>query len=113
MEPVILVIHLIVAVALIIVILIQPSEAGGFMGSGGSMSNLMAPRRTADVMTRTTTILAGIFFLTSMFLAIAANNRPAEKSILDIDTGTPGVEKKAEAPAKDAEPQIPKAPIAK
>ena len=86
MEAVILVIHLIVAVSLIIIILVQPSEAGGFMGSG-SMSNLMAPRRGADVMTRTTTILAGCFFATSLFLAIAANHHPAAKSILDVDAG--------------------------
>jgi preprotein translocase subunit SecG len=86
MEAVILVIHLIVAVSLIIIILVQPSEAGGFMGSG-SMSNLMAPRRGADVMTRTTTILAGCFFATSLFLAIAANHHPASKSILDVDPG--------------------------
>ena len=118
MDAVILVIHLIVAVALIIVILIQPSEAGGFMGSG-SMSNLMAPRRTADVMTRTTTILAGIFFLTSMALAIVANHhRPTQKSILDVDTGTT-IGKKAEQPAgggedtADKSTEVPKAPVAK
>jgi preprotein translocase subunit SecG len=121
MSAVILVIHLIVAVALIIVILIQPSEAGGFMGNSGSMSNLMAPRRTADVMTRATTILAGCFFLTSMFLAMAAGSKPVQKSILDIETGAatnqeapavPGKKPEAgkEAPAK---PSIPKAPVAK
>lgn len=134
MEAVILVIHLIVAVSLIIVILVQPSEAGGFMGSG-SMSNMMAPRRSADIMTRTTTILAGCFFATSLFLAIAANHHPAAKSILDVDAGnkpaptnttttapTPDLsvvpDKKADdaAAKKDKKPvkaDIPKAPVTK
>lgn len=119
MSAVILVIHLIVAVALIIAILIQPSEAGGFMGNSGSMSNMMAPRRTADVMTRTTTILAGCFFLTSMFLAIAAGNRPEPSSILDAPAGqeapaVPG--KKPDAATTGQQPaktSIPKAPVAK
>ena len=133
MEAVILVIHLIVAVGLIIMILIQPSEAGGFMGTG-SMSNLMAPRRGADVMTRTTTILAGCFFATSMLLAIVASHHPASKSILDVDMGkkkteqtTPAPvspsnlnnaidnapEKKAETKKEPVKPAVPKAPVTK
>jgi preprotein translocase subunit SecG len=129
MEAVILVIHLIVAVSLIIIILIQPSEAGGFMGSG-SMSNLMAPRRGADVMTRTTTILAGCFFATSLFLAIAANHNPVSKSILDVDAGTKteqnstapvqpekandnAPDKKGDIKKTPVKPAIPKAPLTK
>lgn len=91
MEAVVLVIHLIVALGIIAVVLIQPAESGGFLGSSGSMSNMMAPRRSADVMTRITTILAGIFFLTSLSLAIIAEHRGADapKSILDVATEQP------------------------
>ncbi len=96
-EAVILVIHLIVAVSMIVIIMVQPSDAGGFLGQG-SMSNLMAPRRSADVMTRTTTILAGLFFATSLLLAIAASQHPAAKSILEVDGGAK-TEQKAPAPA--------------
>lgn len=103
MEAVLLVIHLIVALGIIVTILVQPSESGGFMGNSGSMSNLMMQRRSGDVMTRTTTILAGIFFLTSLLLAISANNRPAAQSILDVDTG----EKKVERSAIDTGPDAP------
>src|ERR1035437_7176142 len=88
MESVILVIHLIVALGIIAVVLVQPSEAGGFLGSGGSMSNMMAPRRKGDVLTRLTTILAGVFFLTSLSLAIIAEHHGPAKSILDVPTGT-------------------------
>lgn len=106
---VLLVIHLIIALAIIISVLIQPSEAGGFLGSSGSMSNLMAPKRTMDGMTKFTTILAGLFFVTSLLLAIAAGHRPVQKSILDAAP-------QAEAPAAPvtsappAAPAIPEAP---
>lgn len=83
MESVILVIHLIIAVAIIAIIMIQPSEAGGFLGTG-SMANAMAPRRRGDALSRATTILAGCFFVTSLVLALLASHRPASTSILDV-----------------------------
>ena len=43
MEAVLLVIHLIVAIGIIVLVMLQPAEAGGFVGGGAS--NLMAPRR--------------------------------------------------------------------
>lgn len=98
MESVLLVIHMIVALAIIGVVLVQPSEAGGFLGSGGSMSNLTAPRRKGDALTRATTILAGLFFLTSLALAIIAEHRAPTKSILDVATDTPAAESLAPAP---------------
>ena len=101
MESVILVIHLIVALGIIAVVLVQPSEAGGFLGSGGSMSNMMAPRRKGDVLTRLTWILSGIFLVTSLSLAIIAEHRGPAKSILDIPTDTSSAAQKT-APAVDA-----------
>lgn len=121
MEAVILVIHLIVAIAIICIVLIQPSESGGFLGNSGSMSNMMMPRRSADVLTRATTILAGCFFVTSLVLAVMAGNRPVESSILDSVSGeapsvaAPAAADAADAAAKDAAPEAapkaPKAPI--
>lgn len=127
MMSVVLVIHLIVALGIIAVVLIQPSEAGGFLGSGGSMSNIAAPRRKGDVLTRLTTILAGIFFLTSLTLAIMAEHRAPARSILDVPTDTaapvaPAAEKTAPPPdastLKNAAPagnqkKKPAAPISK
>src|ERR1700722_10647808 len=105
---VLLVIHLIAAVSMIILILIQPSEAGGFVGSG-SMSNLMAPRRTADLMTRLTTSAAGCFFVTSLLLAISANHHQASRSILDVDNGAP-VKQRGNAPGGTPAPDPALAP---
>ena len=126
---IVLVLHLIIALAIIIAVLLQPAEAGGLTGNAGSMSNMMTPRRSADTMTRMTTILAGCFFLTSLLLAIMAGHRPKAEGILDIaDSSTPI---QVQAPAVDGEdaavtpapeeameavppaaPETPKAPLA-
>lgn len=85
MEAVLLVIHLIIALGIIILVLVQPAESGGFLGSGGSMSNMMAPRRKGDVLTRMTAILATSFFCTSLLLAVIASHQPRQThSILDV-----------------------------
>jgi len=105
MEAVVLVIHLIVALAIIAVVLLQPSESGGFMGSSGSMSNLMAPRRRGDALSRLTAILGGAFFITSLTLAILAGQRgtASRSSILDVQVDAPVAGKAADAPAAKAE----------
>jgi preprotein translocase subunit SecG len=116
MEAVLLVIHLIIALAIIGVILLQPSESGGFMGNSGSMSNLGAQRRSSDLLTRTTAILVACFFGTSLLLAISAGNHGKPASILEavpaaafkVETKTEG---EAEKPAKPEKPATPKAPI--
>src|SRR4051812_8616796 len=112
MEAVLLVIHLIVALAIICVVLIQPSEAGGFLGSGGSMSNMLAPRRSADVLTRVTAGLALCFFVTSLLLAVLASHKPVKASILDAaaPAATAPVKPDAKATKK---PETPTAPVSK
>lgn len=106
MESVLLVVHLIVAVGIISVILLQPAESGGFLGSSGTMSNLMAPRRGADAITRLTTILACCFFATSLTLAIFASHKDGPKSIMDIESGKAPVEK-TEAVKTNKMPEAP------
>lgn len=121
MEAVLLVIHLIIALGIIVLVLIQPAESGGFLGSGGSMSNMMAPRRKGDALTRTTGILATSFFVTSLLLAILASHKPHHPaSILDTDDASAPVvleqaaDGEAAAPAAEtpAVDETPKAPIA-
>ena len=118
MQEVLLVIHLIVALAIIAIVLLQPSESGGFTGNSGSMSNLMAPRRTAAALTRATTILAGCFFCTSLLLAISASSRPQQQGLLEMTREQPvTIERTAEEPKQETatpdEPApTPKAPLA-
>jgi len=88
MITVILVIHLMLAVALVGVIMVQKSEGGGLgMGGGGGMGGFMTGRSAANLLTRTTAILAAGFFATSIALAVISTQQRAHTSV--IDTGTP------------------------
>ena len=66
-----LVVHFIVAACLVTVILMQKSEGGG-LGMGGSPSGLMSARGAADFLTRATAVLAGLFVLLSITMAVIA-----------------------------------------
>jgi preprotein translocase subunit SecG len=68
-----LVLHLIIAVALIGVVLVQKSEGGALGIGGGGGGGLMSARGAANFLTRLTGILAGIFMLTSLALTVLAN----------------------------------------
>lgn len=102
MTTVILVTHLLIAIALVGTILIQRSEGGGLGigGSGGGMGGFMSGRATANLLSRTTAILATGFMITSIALALIANTNRAPSSILD-------------APVQPAPVQAPAAPVAK
>ena len=75
MQTVLLVIHLIIAVALIGVVLLQRSEGGALgIGGGGGGGSLFSARGVGNTLTRTTAILAIIFFLTSISLTLLARH---------------------------------------
>jgi preprotein translocase subunit SecG len=75
-----LVVHAIVAAALVGVILMQRSEGGG-LGVGGSPSGLMSARGAADFLTRATTILATLFIVMSIGLAALATVQRGPRTI--------------------------------
>ena len=68
MENALLIIHALLAVILVIVVLIQRAE-GGALGIGGG-SDGMSPRGSADILTRTTAIIAVLFVITSIGLTM-------------------------------------------
>ena len=71
MQTVVIVIHLIIVAALIGVVLIQRSEGGGLgIGSSQGMGSFMSGRGTANLLTRTTAVLAVIFMGLSLTLAL-------------------------------------------
>ena len=104
MESIVLVIHLLVVLALIGVVLLQRSEGGGLGMGGGGGGGLVSVRGTANMLTRATAVLAGVFFLTSLTLAILASSRLEPQSILDAAPAAPT------APVTPAEPQEPAQP---
>lgn len=87
METVLLVVHLIIALALIGVVLLQRSEGGalGIGGGGGGGGSLFTARGVGNALTRTTAYLAVGFFLTSIALTIIATHRTGG-SIIDSVT---------------------------
>jgi len=80
MQTVIIVVHLMIVSVLIGTVLLQKSEGGG-LGMGGG-AGFMSSRGTANLLSRTTAILAGLFFLTSMGLAWIAGVDRKPSSIL-------------------------------
>ncbi len=81
METVLIVIHLMIVIALVAVVLLQRSEGGALgIGSGGGF---MTGRGQANALTRATTILGALFFLTSIALTIIANLGRAPQSIFE------------------------------
>lgn len=86
METVLIVIHLFIVVALIAVILLQRSEGGALGIGGGSGGGLMSARGSANLLTRTTAILAALFFATSIGLTIMGQLNNESESILQRAT---------------------------
>jgi len=107
------VIHVLIALALIGVVLLQKSE-GGALGMGGGMSGFMTGRSTANLLTRTTTILAVAFFATSILLVeFSAPSSSGPSSILDQGPAPSAPATPASpAPSQPASPE-PSAPLAK
>ena len=113
MTTVILVIHLLIATAMVGVILIQRSEGGALGGlGGGTLGGMMTARGTANLLTRTTAILAVCFICTSLALAILAGHARRGGSILDAPVAPTESPAAPAAPAAPATPAEPAAPIA-
>jgi preprotein translocase subunit SecG len=112
MITVILVFHLILALALIGTVLLQKSEGGALGMGGGGMSGFMSGRSTANLLTRTTAVLAAIFFATSIALAVLASNQRAPRSIVDVPASAPAQSAPLQIPAAPAPANAPAAPAA-
>ncbi len=105
MSEIVIIIHLLVVLALIGVVLLQRSEGGG-LGMGGGVSGFLTSRGKANILTRGTAILAGLFFLTSMTLAYLG--RPSSDTPRSIFDQVPLQQAPATpAPAQPAAPQVP------
>lgn len=85
MENVVLIIHLILAVGLIAVVLLQRSEGGGLGmgGGGGGTGGVMTGRAAATALAKITWVLAAGFIATSIALTIIAAEKAAGTSVID------------------------------
>jgi preprotein translocase subunit SecG len=120
MITVLLVVHIMIAVALIGVVLLQRSE-GGALGIGGGGGGFMTGRGAGNALTKTTAVLAAMFFATSLGLTMMAGGGAKRTSIFGeggspagggalpglVLPGTP------QAPAQAPAPQGPQVPQSK
>ena len=83
MENVILIIHLLLALALIGIVLMQRSEGGGLGIGGGGGGGMMSARGAATALSKATWMLAGAFIFTSITLTILAAEKSAGSSVVD------------------------------
>ncbi|WP_083097864.1 preprotein translocase subunit SecG [Pseudophaeobacter leonis] len=99
MENVVLIIHLLLALGLIAIVLLQRSEGGGLgMGSGGG-GGAMSGRSAATALGKVTWVLAAAFIVTSITLTVLAAQRSAGSSVADgIQAPVDGAEGAADAP---------------
>lgn len=107
MIQVLLVVQVLVAAALIGVVLIQRSDSDGFGLGSGSGSNFMTGRATANLLTRTTAILATVFILNSLALSILSargHQSSIVDSIVEQEAATPSVPQVPVADEKVVEP---------
>ncbi|MCJ7599321.1 MAG: preprotein translocase subunit SecG [Methyloceanibacter sp.] len=114
MNAVLLVIHMMVAAALVGTILLQRSE-GGALGIGGG-GGFMSGRSAGNALTKSTAVLAAMFFATSLALTLLASHTGPAKSVLTPtggsqgDGGIPGLQLPLSPPAVPSGP--PSAPAA-
>jgi preprotein translocase subunit SecG len=123
MTQLFLAVHVLLAIALIGIVLLQRSEGGG-LGIGGGMSGFMTGRSSANLLTRVTAALAALFFATSLVLAILASTPSRAPSFFDSTApapttapqapaaapATPTPQPAAPAPESGAAPQAPAVP---
>lgn len=114
LHTILLVVHVLIAVALIVFVLLQHgkgAEAGAAFGSGAS-ATVFGARGAASFMSRTTALLATGFFLTSLSLAYFATQKPEPTSVverLQVQQGADVPQNPAKPQSGDV-PQLPQAP---
>jgi preprotein translocase subunit SecG len=98
MQTVLIVIHILITIALIGLILIQRgkgADIGAAFGSGAS-NTVFGSQGSASFLTRTTAILATLFFISSLSLAYFSTKKVERNSVTEIST-----------PASPALPEVP------
>ena len=123
MHTLLLIIHVLLAISLIVLVLIQHgkgADAGAAFGSGAS-ATVFGSRGSASFLTRATAVLAALFFVTSLSLAYLAGQTTQIKSVTDVapaatpakpaaTSDVPNPLKESAAPAPKPTQDVPSAP---
>lgn len=111
MQSVLIIVQLFVSIAMVVVVLLQRSEGGALgMGGGGSgLGGLFSPRGAADTLTRTTAVLAVLFFVSSLALTLLSlHGRP--QSLLDTNPAVPSQTTPVQKVQPKPAPEVPAVP---
>ncbi len=109
MENVVLSIHLILALILIGLVLLQRSEGGG-LGMGGGGGNATSGRGITSPLAKVTWVLAAAFISTSIALTIIAASKASNSSVIDQIGGTVPAPDDAQNPLGTGTDLLPPAP---
>ena len=103
----VLVAHVVISIAIVALVLLQRgkgAEAGAAFGAGAS-GTVFGAKGSANFLSRTTAVLATLFFVSSLTLAYLGGQQPETRSLLDelAPTGVqgPGMEPLPEAPTEE------------
>lgn len=107
MQLVLLVIHMMIAAALVGVVLMQKSEGGALGIGGGGGGGFMTGRGQANLLTRTTAFLGAAFFASSLGLTLLAQHSAPVGSVLDRAGPAVSAPAVPGAPAKPADATLP------
>jgi len=111
MKEILLVIHVLTAVGIIVFVLLQQGK-GADMGAafgGGASQTLFGARGSATFLSRTTAILAAIFFATSLALAVVYSRQSGERARSVTEESVP-VQSAPTVPSEPAPPATPAVP---
>ncbi len=108
MQTVILIVHVLTALGVVGLVLLQQgkgADAGAAFGSGAS-ATVFGARGSGSFLTRTTAILATVFFVTSLSLAYFSGRSPVPQSVTEIvapmapaTAGQPAAQEKSDLPS--------------
>ena len=113
MKEILLVIHMLTAVGIIGMVLLQQGKGAdmgaAFGGGGGASQSLFGSRGSATFLSRTTAVLAAIFFATSLGLAVVYSRQSSQqgRSITEQVAPVP-VAPAPQAPVESGAPAVPK-----
>jgi len=111
MKEILLVIHMLSAVGIVVFVLLQQgkgADAGAAFGGGGASQTLFGARGSANFMSRTTAILAIIFFSASLALAVVYSRQSAQSGRSITEQAAPAETKAPAVPAQPEAPAVPK-----
>ncbi|MBV9511661.1 MAG: preprotein translocase subunit SecG [Caulobacteraceae bacterium] len=98
---------IVVAVAMVFVILLQRSEGGALGMSGGGPGNFMTARGAGDLLSRTTQVLAAVFFLLCLLMTILGGRQHAQSALLsrlNVGSINPNAAQQPQQPPASAAP---------